>query len=383
MQPLRRLQNTAQQHSSSIFSSPRTYRVLYRRDFHTSRPQASQLHQPRKPHPLDREQNLPPTRASSPPEHSTLRRTAHHIPCSTHSEIMSATATIDSAYDPKTGTWQYIVADPETLDAVIIDPVLDYDPSTQTISTETADRLLSLINSKHYRIVRVLETHAHADHLTAASYLQNALARQQGFRPPVCIGKRIRTVQQAFGQRYGVPAQELEEAFDLLFEDGDVFYIGNLKVEVTHLPGHTPDHIGYMIADNVFCGDSVFIADLGTARCDFPGGDAKALYESTRKLLSLPDHYRIWTGHDYPTAERQTPVPFMSVGDQKKQNRYLGDAVTATDFEKMRRERDAVLNEPKLLHPSLQINIRGGKMPGAASDGQRYMHLPLKFPSQM
>merc|ERR1712014_482272 len=243
--------------------------------------------------------------------------------------------------------------------------------------------ILSLINSKHYRIVRVLETHAHADHLTAASYLQDALARQQGFRPPVCIGKRIRTVQQAFGQRYGVPAQELEEAFDLLLEDGEVFYIGNLKVEVTHLPGHTPDHIGYMIADNVFCGDSVFIADLGTARCDFPGGDAKALYDSTRKLLSLPDHYRIWTGHDYPTSERQTPVPFMSVGDQKKQNRYLGDAVTATDFEKMRRERDAVLNEPKLLHPSLQINIRGGKMPRAAPDGQRYMHLPLKFSSQM
>jgi len=161
---------------------------------------------------------------------------------------MSPAATIDSAYDPKTGTWQYVVADPETLDAVVIDPVLDYEPSSQTISTETADRLLSLINSKHYKIVRVLETHAHADHLTAALYLQNALARQQGFRPPVCIGKRIRTVQQAFGQRYGVPAQELEQAFDLLFEDGDVFYIGNLKVEVTHLPGHTPDHIGYMIA---------------------------------------------------------------------------------------------------------------------------------------
>ncbi|KAI7232519.1 putative metallo-beta-lactamase domain protein [Hortaea werneckii] len=296
---------------------------------------------------------------------------------------MSPAATIDSAYDLKTGTWQYVVADPETLDAVVIDPVLDYESSSQTISTETADRLLSLINSKHYRIVRVLETHAHADHLTAASYLQNALARQQGFRPPVCIGKRIRTVQQAFGQRYGVLAQELEEAFDLLFEDGDVFYIGNLKVEVTHLPGHTPDHIGYIVEDNVFCGDSVFNADLGTARCDFPGGDAKALYDSTRKLLSLPDHFRIWTGHDYPTSERPTPVPFMSVGDQKKQNRYLGDAVTETDFEKMRRERDAALNEPKLLHPSLQINIRGGKMPCAASDGQRYVHLPLKFSSQM
>lgn len=138
-----------------------------------------------------------------------------------------------------------------------------------------------------------------------------------------------------------------------------------------------------LCADNVFCGDSVFNADLGTARCDFPGGDPKALYDSTRKLLSLPDHYRIWTGHDYPTSERQTPVPFMSVGDQKKQNRYLTDAVTATDFEKMRKERDASLNEPKLLHPSLQINIRGGKMPRTASDGQRYMHLPLKFSSQM
>lgn len=160
---------------------------------------------------------------------------------------MSPSATIESIHDPATGTWQYIVADPHSLDAIIIDPVLDHDMATHTISTTTADGLKSLIEAKGYKILRILETHVHADHLTAASYLQNVLERDQGFKPPVCIGKRIRQVQRVFGQRYGVPEHELRSAFDQLMDDDEEFRIGELKAKVVHLPGHTPDHVGYLI----------------------------------------------------------------------------------------------------------------------------------------
>jgi glyoxylase-like metal-dependent hydrolase (beta-lactamase superfamily II) len=161
--------------------------------------------------------------------------------------IVPQEPTIHSSYETKTGTWQYVIADPSTLKAVIIDSVLDYDPATQVISTQTADSLVSLISENGYKIEKILETHAHADHLTAASYLQNRVGQQQGYRPPVCIGKRITQVQDLFGQRYGIPVEEYKGAFDQLFDDDESFKIGNLTATVTHLPGHTPDHIGYMI----------------------------------------------------------------------------------------------------------------------------------------
>lgn len=157
-------------------------------------------------------------------------------------------AVIDNVYEPKTGTWQYIVADPETSNAVIIDPVLDFDGATHSVSTSTADSLISFITTKGYKIQRILETHVHADHLTAASYLRSTLEQTQGFRPSVCIGKRIRGVQQMFGERYGVPENELSSAFDCLLDDDETFQVGNIEVKVMHLPGHTPDHVGYMIA---------------------------------------------------------------------------------------------------------------------------------------
>lgn len=163
---------------------------------------------------------------------------------------MAPMVTVDSIHDPKTGTWQYIVADPNTLDAVIIDPVMDFDRATQTISTDTADRLTSLVRRKGYRILRILETHVHADHVTAAAYLQSVLERDQGFTPPICIGSRIRDIQQLFGPRYGVPAAELSSAFDVLLKDDEIFLIGDLQAKVIHLPGHTPDHIGYIIGGN-------------------------------------------------------------------------------------------------------------------------------------
>ncbi|KAF2122261.1 putative metallo-beta-lactamase domain protein [Lophiotrema nucula] len=287
--------------------------------------------------------------------------------------------TIHSSYEKKTGTWQYVVADPSTLKAVIIDSVLDYDPSTQTISTETAECLLSMISDKGYKIEKILETHAHADHLTAASYLQNRLEREQGFKAPICIGKRITQVQDMFGQRYGVPADEYKGVFDKFFDDEESFEIGNLTATVTHLPGHTPDHIGYIIGENVFCGDSLFHTDIGTARADFPGGSASSLYNSGRKLLQLPGHYKIWLGHDYPSVERGTPVDCLSVRDHKERNKHLANNTTQEEFVSMREARDATLAAPKLLHPSLQMNIRAGRLPISTPMGLRFLHLPLKF----
>lgn len=286
---------------------------------------------------------------------------------------------IESSYEPKTGTWQYIVADPSTHEAVIIDSVLDYDAATQVISTQTADKLLTLIAQKGYKVQRILETHAHADHLTAASYLQDRIAQQQGHKPPICIGKRITEVQKRFAQTYGVPTEEYIGVFDILFEDDDVFQIGGLMVTVMHLPGHTPDHIGYKIGDNVFCGDSLFHADIGTARCDFPGGDASSLWNSGHKLLQLADHTKIWTGHDYVSAARAEPVPWMSVRDHKQWNKHLAQGITREEFVSQRRERDASLAAPKLLGPSLQINIRAGRLPSPTELGQRLLHLPLNL----
>ena len=308
---------------------------------------------------------------------------------------------IQSLFEQQTGTWQYVVADPSTKKAVIIDSVLDYDPATRTISTSTAEALLDNILEEGYSIEKILETHAHADHLTAASYLQHRLSQQQGFKPPICIGKRIHQVQERFAARYGIAAEEYEGVFDHLFDDDEVFNIGQLTAKVIHLPGHTPDHIGYQIAgkrlealadekstnpasDNVFCGDSIFHADIGTARCDFPGGSAKSLYNSAQKLLSLADDVKIWTGHDYPACpERCEAVPWMTVRDHKEKNKHLSHNTKEEDFVKLRRERDVGLTAPKLLDPSLQINIRAGRLPRPTSGGERCMHLPVKVNGEL
>ncbi|CAG8211347.1 unnamed protein product [Penicillium olsonii] len=287
--------------------------------------------------------------------------------------------TIHDVFDTTSGTWQYIVADPSTSTAVIIDPVLNFDPATQAITTKSADALLALAKENGYKIDKILETHAHADHLSAASYLQKRLRQSQDHKPPICIGQRIEQVQKLFSQRYGVPKSEYKQVFDRLLGDDETFTVGNITVKAIHLPGHTPDHLGYMIGDNVFCGDSLFHADIGTARCDFPGGDAKDLFQSGRKLLSLPGHVKIWTGHDYPPAGRSEPVPWMSVHDHRELNKHLKEGITEDEFVAMRQERDAGLAAPKLLHQSLQINIRAGRLPAPTEAGQRLLHVPLKL----
>ncbi|KAL1955961.1 hypothetical protein VTO42DRAFT_7946 [Malbranchea cinnamomea] len=290
-----------------------------------------------------------------------------------------AEPTIHDMFESKTSTWQYVVADPSTSKAVIIDPVLDYEPATQVVSTSTADSLLSLVKEKGYKVDMILETHAHADHLTAASYLQTRLAHEQGYTPLIGIGKRIDQLQRLFGKRYGIAADEYQGVFGKLFDDDETFTIGTLTGVAMHLPGHTPDHMGYRIGDNVFCGDSIFHADIGTARCDFPGGSAENLYKSGRRLLELPDHIKIWTGHDYPPADRGKPVPWMTVKDHKRQNKHLKFGISEDEFVALRKERDAKLAAPKLLHQSLQMNIRAGRLPKATESGSRMLHLPLNL----
>ncbi|KAK4099359.1 Metallo-hydrolase/oxidoreductase [Parathielavia hyrcaniae] len=270
---------------------------------------------------------------------------------------------IDDIFEPRTSTWQYIVADRATKVAVIIDPVLDYDPARNAVSTESADGLLAVVREKGYTVDRLLETHVHADHLTAAKYLQARLARHQK-RPEIAIGKRIGEVQERFAGRYGVPRGEYEGAFDKLFDDDEVFRVGQLEAKAVHLPGHTPDHMGYLIAENIFCGDSIFNSDVGSARCDFPGGNPNDLFRTASKLLALPPTFRLYTGHDYPPkTPRDTPQAWSTVAEQRERNKHLAAGTAEHDFVAWRAARDANLPEPRLMHQALQVNIRAGSLP--------------------
>lgn len=282
-----------------------------------------------------------------------------------------ASPIVHPIFEPVTGTWQYIIADPSTLAAAIIDPVLDFEPARNTISTATADSLLDIVVHNNYKVGYLLETHTHADHLSASRYLQLKLA--QSTNPKTGIGKRIVQAQTTFAQKYGVEQSELEDVFDFLWEDDQTFRIGDLEAKVVHLPGHTPDHVGYLIGDNIFCGDSLFLPDVGSARCDFPGGDAVQLYHSVQTLFSLPPHHKIYTGHDYPSGDRSDPVPYTTVAEQQERNKHLKIGTTQQEFVNWRQERDSELGEPRLLHQSLQVNIRGGRLPRSGM-----LVLPLK-----
>ncbi|KAK3402379.1 beta-lactamase-like protein [Sordaria brevicollis] len=354
--------------------------------------QRAAVHQRHQPH-------SPPTTTTHAhrirPFQHPLNTPRHYTSSSTPAAPVEPTIT--PVFEPVTCTFQYLIADPSTSIAAIIDPVLDYSPADNSISTTSADSLLSLIASRGYKIAWILETHAHADHLSASSYLQKRLTEIQGeeHKPPIGIGKRIGTVQSLFSKRYGVPEDEVKHVFGHLFEDDEVFRIGNLEAKAIHLPGHTPDHLGYQISSspnpnsnsknnniNVFCGDSLFNADIGTARCDFPGGSAHDLYHSARNLLvNLPPDAKIWTGHDYPPEdrkEREGPVACLTVREHRERNKHLRDGITEEEFVKARQERDRGLKAPRLLHQSLQVNIRGGRLPGENGSGLRLLHLPVK-----
>ncbi|KAG6812605.1 hypothetical protein H0H92_001956 [Tricholoma furcatifolium] len=251
---------------------------------------------------------------------------------------------------------QYLVTDPSTLKTAVIDPVLDYDPTTRTLSTATADCILN-------------ETHAHADHLSASQYYKKKLPGNI----PVCIGKRINQVQETFAARYGLDHRSLGNAFDVLFEDDEVFDLGETVCKVIHLPGHTPDHVGYMIGKNVFTGDTLFPPDVGSARADFPGGNAKALYSTIQCLLALPAEYRLFTGHDYPPEGRREPNCMNTVDEQRLANKHGKLGTTEEGFVKLREERDAILGSPRLLHPSLKVNICAGKYPPPNERGETHV----------
>ena len=275
-------------------------------------------------------------------------------------------------FDEPTNTVSYLVWDPATKRGAVIDPVLDWDNRSGTADVAFAERILAAAAEEGVAIDWVLETHAHADHLTAAPYIK---ARTGA---PIGIGEHIKDVQAIF--RPVFHAEDVKPGgadFDRLFRDGERFALGNLEVEVIHTPGHTPACVSYRIGDDVFVGDTLFMHDYGTARADFPGGDARTLYRSIRRLLALPPQTRLWMCHDYKAPGRETYAWQSTVAEQRAHNPHVKDGVTEDQFVAFRTQRDATLAAPMLLLPSIQVNIRAGRFPPAESNGVRYLRVPV------
>lgn len=280
---------------------------------------------------------------------------------------------IKAFFDQETFTVTYVVHDPETKIAAIIDSVFDFDPASGRTSFDSADQVIAYVKDHDLTVEWLLETHAHADHLSAAPYLQEKLGGK------IAIGEHIVTVQEVFGKLFnaGTEFQRDGTDFDYLFADGDAFKLGNLDVTVMHVPGHTPADIAYVIGDAVFVGDTMFMPDYGTARADFPGGDARKLYQSMRRLLSLPDTTRLFMCHDYLPEGRDEYIWETTVEEQRKSNIHAHDGVSEDEFVKMRTERDKTLNMPRLILPSVQVNMRAGRLPPEEDNGMRYLKVPL------
>ena len=280
---------------------------------------------------------------------------------------------IEAFFDNSTFTVTYAVHDPETKCAAIIDSVFDFDPASGRTSFDSADEVIAYVKERNLKVEWLLETHAHADHLSAAPYLQEKLGGK------IAIGEHIVMVQNVFGKLFnaGTEFQRDGSDFDHLFADGDTFKIGNLDVTVMHVPGHTPADIAYVIGDAVFIGDTMFMPDYGSARADFPGGDARKLYQSMRRLLSLPDTTRLFMCHDYLPEGRDEYVWETTVKAQRKGNIHAHDGVSEDEFVKMRTERDKTLDMPRLIMPSVQVNMRAGHLPPAEDNGMRYLKVPL------
>lgn len=284
---------------------------------------------------------------------------------------------IQAFFDGPTNTVTYLLGDPETRQAAIIDPVLDWDYRSGTADIGSAEAVLAAATEGGWKVSHILETHAHADHLSAAPYLK---ARTGA---PIGIGARITEVQRIFR-----PIFNLEDIapdggdFDLLFEDGATLRIGRLNLDIMHLPGHTPACIAYRVnsqseANDVFVGDTLFMHDYGTARCDFPGGDARCLYRSIQRLLALPPETRLWMCHDYKAPGRDHFAWQSTVAEQRAHNPHVHDGAGEEEFVRFRTERDATLAAPTLLLPSIQVNIRAGRFPAAESNGVRYLKVPV------
>ena len=282
---------------------------------------------------------------------------------------------IRAFFDEATNSVSYLVADSATRAAAAIDPVLGFDPVSGRIDHEGADRILSAAEEGGYSIAWILETHAHADHLSAAQYLK----RRTGAK--LAIGAGIRKVQGAFAPRFGADDVKPDGGdFDRLLDDGEALPLGDLTIEVIATPGHTPACVSYKVGDAVFVGDTMFMPDYGTARCDFPGGDARQLYRSMQRILSLPRETRLFMCHDYKAPGRDAFAWETTVGEQRDRNVHIAGGVGEDDYVAMRTARDATLKVPKLLYPAIQVNIRGGRLPPPEANGIRYLKLPLSLP---
>jgi len=278
-------------------------------------------------------------------------------------------------FDEPTNTYSYVVRDPSSEYCAIIDSVLDFDYASGRTDTRSAESILNYIDDNNLTVDWILETHVHADHLSAAPYLQEKTGARLG------IGEHIKTVQDTFGKAFNAGTEFARDGsqFDHLFADGDNFTIGNLSAHVIHTPGHTPACLTYVIGNAAFVGDTLFMPDYGTARCDFPGGDAKTLYRSIQKVFALPDETRLFMCHDYKAPDREHYAFETTVGEEKKNNIHVGAGKTEEDFVKMRTERDATLNMPRLILPSVQVNMRAGQLPPAEENNQRYLKIPLNL----
>ena len=287
---------------------------------------------------------------------------------------------IESFFDSATFTFSHLLADLSTRQCALIDSVLDYDPKSGRTSTTSADRLVERVKALDLQVQWILETHVHADHLSAAPYLKKRLGGQ------LAIGAHITTVQNVFGKLFNAGAEFARDGsqFDRLLEDGEIFQIGTLQARAMHTPGHTPACMTYVVSDTgdvsdkqvAFVGDTLFMPGYGTARCDFPGGNASVLFQSIQKVLSLPDNTELYLCHDYPPETRE-PHCITTVAEQKNANVHVHRGVNEAEFVAMREKRDASLAMPVLILPSVQVNMRAGQMPPPEDNGQRYLKIPI------
>jgi len=280
---------------------------------------------------------------------------------------------VEVFFEPATFTYSYVVTDPTSKRCAIIDSVLDYDPAAGRTSYASADRLIAYVREQHLHVDWLLETHVHADHLSAAPYLKRELGGQ------LAIGENITVVQNTFGKLFNAGTEFATDGrqFDHLFKDGDTFQIGSLEARAIHTPGHTPACMTYLIGDAGFVGDTLFMPDYGTARCDFPGGDARTLFQSIHRLFSLPDDTRLFMCHDYKAPGRDDFRFQTTVAEQRAHNVHVHEGIGEAEFVAMRSARDATLGMPMLILPSVQVNMRAGQLPPAEANGTRYLKIPL------
>lgn len=286
---------------------------------------------------------------------------------------MTGIPQVEAFFDEPTNTVSYVVSDPATKKAAIVDSVLDYDPKSGRTSRDSADAIIAYVKEQGLEVQWLLETHVHADHLSAAPYLKEHVGGT------LAIGSFIRTVQDVFGKIFnaGTEFQRDGSQFDRLIEDGDTFKLGEIDVLALHTPGHTPACMTYVIGDAAFVGDTLFMPDYGTARCDFPGGDAATLYRSIQKIYALPDETRMFLCHDYKAPGRDTFEWETTVGEQKRANIHVHEGISEAEFVNMRTKRDATLAMPTLILPSVQVNMRAGHMPPPDDNGTTYLKIPV------